>query len=109
MDIVEKLKGAAKMMAKYKAASFEQADLERAAAEITRLRAELAEARKSAYAKGAEDMRERVASWHDGRFIETPDAFEMDFHKSAAAAIRALPIEGEKRLAVPSDHQSTKP
>jgi hypothetical protein len=41
----------------------------------------------------AHDMREMAAEWHDQRAINTPDAFEMEFHQVSAAAIRALPID----------------
>lgn len=41
---------------------------------------------------------EVAAQWHAQRAIDTPDAFEMEFHQKSAMALRALrrPASGEK-------------
>lgn len=70
---------------------------------------ELLEFERDAYRRGAEDMRERAAKWHEAeaarlnQAILDPDfdgnrrayADASDDHVNFAAMIRALPIEGE--------------
>lgn len=55
----------------------------------------IAEALRAAEARGIE----LAAQWHDKRYCETPDAFEMEFHDVSRKAIRSLPLDppgGEK-------------
>lgn len=70
---------------------------------------ELLEFERDAYRRGAEDMRERAATWHEAeaarlnQAILDPDfdgnrrayADASDDHVNFAAMIRSLPIEGE--------------
>ena len=39
---------------------------------------------------------EKAAAWHDARRRLTPDAFEMEFHRVSAAAIRELGDDNEQ-------------